>query len=183
LIVPLSSEYETYKTVKVRFWPWRSGRRPCNLLSCSHFARQRTWSEPTGTYKTAKDNIRQSSRHITYKTVISLGSGRTNAKHTVLQVVFQVRKNPWRPSEGAWFGRFGREVREGGSGGKEVREGGRERGREGWMDGGRDPCESGEDREVVLLDQYMRRLRTFNQQLVRSWRSKARAIDPSLICT
>ena len=27
-LVPLSSEHGTYKTVKARFWPWRSDKRP-----------------------------------------------------------------------------------------------------------------------------------------------------------
>jgi len=42
-----------YKTVKAKFWPWLSVKRPYNLLRCSLFARKRKHSE-YGTYKTVK---------------------------------------------------------------------------------------------------------------------------------
>jgi hypothetical protein len=43
---PLSRELGTYTAVKARFWPWRPGESPYNLLRCSHFARKRPGAGP-----------------------------------------------------------------------------------------------------------------------------------------
>ena len=37
---PPSSEYGMYKTVKTRFWPWLSSKRPQHFVMCSLFARK-----------------------------------------------------------------------------------------------------------------------------------------------
>ena len=40
---PLLCEYGTYKAVKARLGPWRSGKNLENLLRCSLFVRKRSW--------------------------------------------------------------------------------------------------------------------------------------------
>jgi len=48
IVLPLSSEYGTYKTVKARFWPWRSGKSLENMSRSFLLARKRHTHDPYG---------------------------------------------------------------------------------------------------------------------------------------
>jgi len=61
---PLSSEYDTYKRVKARLWPWLSGKSAQTLLSCSLFARQRTSRNASDAFRMAAAAACQPARSV-----------------------------------------------------------------------------------------------------------------------